>query len=63
MVNFSQKFSKVLFDMLQRIDFGNIHDSTKYREIVISTNLSKVLVYCLLPKLENHIGISSYQFG
>jgi len=43
--------------------FGNIHSSENYREIMISSNLYKLLEYCLLPMMERYVSLSPYQYG
>lgn len=42
---------------------GNLSDSSNYREIMVSSNLFKVIEYCFLPILLKNVNISPHQFG
>ena len=43
--------------------FGNMKDSSNYREIMNSSVFMKLLEYLILPKLSDHCKISRCQFG
>lgn len=43
--------------------YGKHDKSDNYREIMISSNFLKVFDYCMLPRLQRYIDISSNQFG
>ena len=43
--------------------FGDIHDSSYYREILISSYLFNIFEMCLLPIFQRYISTSNDQFG
>ena len=48
---------------LPKNKFGDAQNSENYREIMISTNLYKVMEYCLLSRMQSKVTLSHHQYG
>ena len=59
----SEKMLVGIIKPLPRIKFGDIQTSDNYREVMISTNLYKLMEYCLLSQLQRKITLSHHQFA
>ena len=60
---FPQNMLKGVINPILKNRYGKNDDSNNYRELMVSSNFSKNLEYCLLPRIKNCISLSCHQFG
>ena len=58
-----RQMMKAVVRPLIKNKFGDANDSSNYREIMISSNMFKLLELCLLPIIKRHTRLSNFQFG